>query len=301
MKHILFGLFLIFATVHCSNSKSSKGIPGANLPALTSDQKDRVTQFNDSVELIGAATKSKLPQSGQTTLITSTSQKAASDKAKQDLIDKMNWAEANSYCQSNVTSSPSLDFMSLPSATITISGSRCPMKYSMNLQSKNLSSGGQALAIEMTNTEDFSVQPAVVPDLTLNLDITQYTSQDSFKVSANGNQSHVNMLMTRTRALNATSISMGKIATNLNMSSTTSMQISNTGELASMNAQITITYSQKFSDFSVVGYMLSTMKTSPAQQGQENVTSQFYVNGKTVSEAEFGDLFGSAVTAVPMQ
>jgi hypothetical protein len=308
MRKILFVSALALVLLQCSKSeKGGGGIPGAGLPDLTTEQKATLRAYNSAVDTLSAVKAAKLGdnsnQQNWSGAGLSDSTTKSLDQTQQELIDKLNSAEANNFCNTIVSAPNSNDAFDIPNASISITGIDCPVNYQMSMNTKLLGQTSNSASIQMAISEKFVLNDLsnVKPDLNWNIDVTEYASNLTFNMAAGGNEKGINMNMTGSGKMNAKSLSAGNVETTFAATMAMRMNTDSSGQLANMNANISITIAQQFADFGATGYMTGSMSSALSSNGSDPVgTGKFYINGKEVTESEFEELFGSATSALPM-
>lgn len=306
---IIFVLVLSSALIiNCSKSKDSPGIPGTGLPTLSLSQEDTTLSFNEELSDVAAVTGNSIDKKlvSKIYLSAARSQNLNRSESQKELQQKMNWAIENSHClissQESSADDSSQNLELLPSEiTATISGNTCPIAYSLNIKTTPTETES-VLNLNVVSKESFSVNALGVVDL--NLDIKNYSANTTMNVKTSGkNEESFQLKMSLTNQGKATSLSYGSVTQQINMNVVLDMKMNGLTEEAVANQySITMTISQAFADFKVVGHLTSKgplTESTTAYNSAESLTPNetYYINGKEVAKEKFLKIFGNQEVA----
>jgi len=309
MKKVLLFSILSLALLQCSKSDDGGGgVPGAGLPELTPTQKARVTSFNGSLTTISAIRTSKLNRNASQRFLAMSSSKSSSsqyNKAQKELLDKLEWAENNRYCQNTVSVSQpqNQDTMYMPSSILEIAGFDCPINYKMESTSTLLGETANSASLQMNTTERFLLKDESEIGsalLVLDLDILEYNAQSKFNMTMSGNDNSLNISINGTGSMTANSASMGAVLANLAVAGSVNMAFNSSSGASTTNVNMNITVTQKFTDFSAVGFVkMNTSFVDDFENSKSTEKIEFFINGLTVTESEFLRVFGDIFASLP--
>ncbi len=311
-KQIFFISFLIL-TVSCSDSKNSGGgIPGAGLAELTDTQKQSVLRLNQSIEDVSLVTQN--PAENNTDdfggfVIEKNPGTLALTKPQQELVEKMDQAKQTNQCQVYSSGSPDTSIdglingpvngptnidMKQPQSLFSISGSQCPLSYSQSVTSSPKQTGN-GYSVVVKTEESFKAN--VNSPTALGLDITSSRTTSGTAMSfALVSAERVNLSMNMSALMIAESQTFGQVISEVSAKMTGSLQLNTqTGETISQQMSVSMTLTQKYIDFKVVGYITATLPNFAAGVNPETalLTAKYHINGKSVTEQEFTSVFGN--------
>ncbi len=319
-KQIFFISFLIL-TVSCSDSKNSGGgIPGAGLAELTDTQKQSVLRLNQFIEDVSIVTQNPAEKNTDDfdgLVIEKNPGTLALTKAQQELVEKMDQAKQTNQCQVYTSGPPdtSLDGpfkglmggpanrpingptiidMKQPQSLFSISGSQCPLSYSQSVTSSPKQTGN-GYSVVVKTEESFKAN--VNSPTALGLDITSSRTTSGTAMSfALVSAERVNLSMNMSALMIAESQTFGQVISEVSAKMTGSLQLNpQTGETISQQMSVSMTLTQKYIDFKVVGYITATLPNFAAGVNPETalLTAKYHINGKSVTEQEFTSVFGN--------
>ncbi len=312
MKKLFFiSLFIFVAS--CSDSKNSGGgIPGAGLPELTIEQKLQVSQFNGAIDDISVVTDDPSQQPTNNFGNFGLNQvKAGTDtltKAQQELVEKMDWAKQNNHCQVSSPNPPQMpqpdDMMSAQEAILVIGGSQCPMTYKSQIKTTPVQSGN-GYSVTIVTNEKFVANPQGA--VHLGLDIQSFDSLSKTTMSFTAvSQGNLSLAMNLSAKMTAQSLSVGPVVMDLAARVAGNVKINpQTGEVMSQTMTLAFTATQTYQDFKVVAHMTASETMSGPSLSKSSMpvkspggsnslpftNAKFFINGKSVSEKEFSEVF----------
>lgn len=299
MKNHIFFISLFAVAVSCSNSKNSGGgIPGAGLTDLTDTQKQSVLRFNQSIEDVSIVTQN--PNEKNTDnfggfVIEKNAQTLALSKAQQELLEKMDQAKQTNQCQVFASpNAPTNSDLQQQETLFSISGAQCPLSYSQSVKSSPKQNGnGYSVVVKTEETFEANANSPA----SLGLDITSSRTTSGTAMSfAFVSAERVNLSMNMGAIMVADSQTFGQVISDVSAKMTGSLLLNpQTGDTVSQQMSVSMTLTQKYSDFKVVGYITASLPNFAAGVSPDTamLSAKYYLNGKSVSEQEFTSVFGN--------
>lgn len=284
MKLILLAAAVSLLVAGCSTKKDNNtGIPGADLPELTQEQKSKSSAVGRSISASQAMIENNSNHSGSINDVDKKNEKLTVDQVK--LNEKLKKNIDSARCE--VTSISKGSASSSNEVETEFKGVFCPISLKSVTKTTTTVQGTSQITSSLVSSQ-FKVVPS--GEMAADFDVVSYNTDVNTNSNVSSGSSNATRINSTTSAkVSANSKTNGFVIIEYTSSNDMSFSFDPSTNISNSTVNTSQTVTETFSDFKAVGYIVGNV----VNNATANQSVSYYVNGKPVSVEEFISVFGT--------